>query len=290
MTTNVTEMRKLHADLAGLEVGDGLPVRIVGAINVSPESFYKGSVRILAEEIAERARSMVEGGADIIDIGAMSTAPYLETEISVEEEVKRVVRAIEAVKGAVNVPVSIDSKRCKPVEAAIEAGADIVNDVSGLKFDHNMPEMVANHDAPVILVASNLPSEGDPIDRTVVALRESMEICETAGIDVGKTVIDPGIGFHRETSWKWYDWDCFVIRNLSRLRVLDRPICLGVSRKSFIGEILSQSDPSERLFGSLSATAISVLNGAHAIRTHDVKPTIEATRLAEYIRDQQLSS
>jgi len=276
----------LLANLAGIKVGDVHPVRIVGVINVSPESFYKGSVKTSLEEIITAALSMVKEGADIIDVGAMSTAPYLPTEISTEEETRRLVSAIKAIKQTVKIPVSADTTRSQPAEAAIKAGADILNDVSGLKKDEKMARIASEYDVPLIL-AANEKRKGKgmpPIERVITALKQSLNIAQRAGISLEKIVIDPGIGFFRHEELPWYIWDCNVIGNLQRLRVLERPVHIGVSRKSFIGKILNQDKPEQRLYGSLSATAIAVFKGAHMIRTHDVAPTVEVVRLAEQIK------
>lgn len=274
----------LTADLAGVKVGDAYPVRIVGVINVSPESFYKDSVKTSLEDIVATTVSMVKEGAEMIDIGAMSTAPYLKTEIPVEEETKRLVSAVKAVKEAVNIPVSADTTRSHPAEAAIKAGADILNDVSGLKSDEDMAKLIAEYDVPLIMVAHEKQrGKGTPIERVTAALKESL-LAQEAGSSLEKVVVDPGIGFFRHTEWPWYIWDCNVIGNLPKIRALERPIHIGVSRKSFIGKILNQDKPEQRLYGSLSATAIAVLNGAHMIRTHDVASTVEVVRLAEQIR------
>ena len=275
----------LAANLAGLKVGDAYPVRVVGVINVSPESFYKGSIVTTREEIAATALKMVKEGAEILDVGAMSTAPYLQTEISVDEEKKRLTSAIKVVKENVNVPVSADTTRSIPAEAAIKAGADIINDVSGLKNDARMAKLVAEYGVSLIIVARDgAYGRGPPIQRVITALRQSLHIAEKAGISLDKIVVDPGIGFFRQAECPWYIWDCNVIANLQKLRTLGRPIHVGASRKSFIGKILDQENPEQRLLGSLSAAAIAVFNGAHLVRTHDVKATIEVVRLAEYIR------
>jgi dihydropteroate synthase len=228
---------------------------------------------------------MVEEGAEIIDVGAMSTAPYLQTEISVDEERKRLTKAIKVIKENVNVLVSADTTRSISAEAAIKAGADIINDVSGLKNDTRMAKLVAEYDMSLIIVARDGTSgRGSPTRRVIGTLNQSLHIAEEAGISLDKIVVDPGIGFFRQTEYPWYIWDCNVIANLQKLRALGRPIHVGVSRKSFIGKIIDQENPEQRLFGSLSAVAIAVFNGAHLIRTHDVKATVEVVRLAEYIR------
>jgi dihydropteroate synthase len=276
----------LYASLAGVKVGDDQPVRLMGAINVSPESFYKGSVLETApEKIAALAVSMVKDGADVIDLGGMSTAPYLQTEVSVEEEARRLSIAVKTVKEVVKVPVSADTMRSVPAEAAIKAGADIINDVRGLKNDDRMPNLISEYGVSAILTAHERQvHDSSPVDRVILALKESLELVEQAQIGEEKIVVDPGIGFFQKEKLPSYVWDCMVLRDLRSLRSLGRPLCIGVSRKSFIGKILSQEKPEDRLSGSLAATAVAVFNGAHIIRTHDVKATVQAVRIAESIR------
>ncbi|MCP8316108.1 MAG: dihydropteroate synthase [archaeon] len=277
------------SELDRVKIGDEHPVRIIGVINVSPESFYKGSVRTTPNEIASLAKKIEEEGADIIDIGAMSTAPYLKTAISVEEEIKRLSMAINVVKENVSLPISADTTRSKSAEAAIKAGADIINDVYGLKGDENMAKVVSDYDVGIIIAAHVIEqSEGNPIEKVMMALKESLDIARKAGIPEKKIVIDPAIGFIRNTSLPWYVWDCYVIKNLKQLHEFNKPICIAVSRKSFIGKILNIKEPEERLFGSLSATAIAVYNGAHIVRTHDVIATLQVVRLVEFIKKLSL--
>ena len=270
-------------------MGDEFPVRILVVINVSPESFYKGSIKTAADEIAKTAIQQVEEGADIIDVGARSTAPYLETAIPIEEEIRRMTEAIKAVKDVVDVPISADTMYSRVAEEALKAGAEIVNDVSGLKEDPEMARVVAEYGASLIASArEDSPGQGEPIERVVAALRKSLEIAENAGIDLNRVVVDPAIGFFRNTEWPWYVWDCKILSNLRRLKELGRPICIGVSRKSFIGYLIHKERPEDRLYGSLSSTAIAVYNGAHVVRTHDVSPTLDAVKIAEHIRRQQV--
>lgn len=276
-----------HTDarLARIRIGDAWPVRIMAVLNVSPESFHKDSVHVSAEHIAEAAVAQAGAGADIIDIGAMSTAPYLETEISVSEETERLARAVEAAARAVSVPLSVDTQRVQPAEAALRAGAQIVNDVSGLKRDPDMAALLARTGAGAILVASEpSPRSGAPVERIRNALHDSLTRASQGGLPAKRIVLDPGIGFFREPGIAWDEWDCLVLRELDELRHLGRPLLVGVSRKSFIGKILGRSDPRDRLIGSLACAAIAVVNGAHVVRTHDVKETLEAVRMAERLR------
>ncbi len=275
----------LSAHLAGIPVGDTLPVRIIAVLNVSPESFYPDSVHTNREQIAETAHALAGEGADIIDIGAMSTAPYLKTDISEVEETERLSQAVEATAAAVSVPISADTKRSQPARAALRAGARIINDVSGLRNDPAMAALIARCGAGAILMASEQrPQSGTPLERIRNALQDSLARAEQAGISEQQIVLDPGIGFFREPGMAWDEWDCLVLRALADLRSLGFPLLVGASRKSFIGKILDQPKVQDRLIGSLTCAAIAVANGAHIIRAHDVKETIEAVRMAERLR------
>ncbi len=275
----------ISAQLAGIQVGDTLPVRIMAILNVSPESFYPGSVHTNLEQIAETAHALASEGADIIDIGAMSTAPYLKTDISITEETERLAQAVEAVASTVSTPISADTKRAQPAQAALSAGARIINDVSGLKNDPAMAPLIARFGAGAILMASEQhPRSGSPVERIRNALTESLTRAEQAGISEQRIVLDPGIGFFRAPGIAWDEWDCLVLRALTDLRAFGFPLLVGVSRKSFIGKILDQPNARDRLIGSLACAAIAVANGVHIIRTHDVKETIEAVRMAERLR------
>jgi dihydropteroate synthase len=266
-------------------VGDTQPVRVMGVINVSPESFYKGSVRTSVESIIETAIFMVKSGAEILDIGGMSSAPYLSTWVDENEEKRRVVEAIKAIKDNVRVTISVDTQRSKVAEKAIEAGADVINDVSGLKSDPKMAQIAKEYDVSLILVAhEKYPKSGSPIRRVINALKESLEIAREFNIDEDKIVVDPGIGFFRYPDIPWYEWDLNVIANLNQLTELGRPVCIGVSRKSFIGKILGIEKPEDRLIGSIAATSIAVLKGVNLVRTHDVPETIQAIRLSEAVK------
>ena len=274
-----------YANLAGLDVGDGFPVRLMGAINVSPESFYQGSVAEREDSLRRKAEQMVAEGADALDIGAMSTAPYLATEIPENEEIQRLTWAISVIRKVTTVPISADTTRSRVALAALDAGADVINDVSGLRHDPGMAEVVARRAHGVILMASERePDARDAIGTVKSLLEESLHVIWKAGVPEHRVVIDPGIGFFRKAAIPWHVWDCEVLWKLGDLRSLEHPVLVGLSRKSFIGHILGRPDPADRLAGSLAATAIAVVNGAHLIRTHDVGPTREAVRMAEALR------
>lgn len=279
---------EVRAELAGVMVGDGLPVVVMGVINVSPESFHPGSV-YQGEAVVRAAQGMVEAGAALIDVGGRSTAPYLETAVDVVEETARLASAVEALAAKLPVPVSVDTPRPGPARAALEAGARVINDVSTLR-DPELARLVASHSAGLILMASPPPGgsagAGAPSPLTVVGdlLAAGLRRAQAAGIRERRIVVDPGIGFFRDEAAPWHEWDAGVLAGLATLRRLGRPVCVGVSRKSFIGAVLERADTAGRLSGSLAATAIAVANGAAMVRTHDVAQTRDAVRVAERLR------
>ncbi|NJD76758.1 MAG: dihydropteroate synthase [Candidatus Methanoperedens sp.] len=251
----------------------------MGVINLSSESFYKGSV-VPPDAVLDAALKMVEEGADIIDIGARSTWP-LAGKISKQEEYSRLIPAVKLLK-EIDIPVSIDTMFPDIADEALDAGASIINDVSGFTADAGMADVVKDHGCPVILMASNrVPGDPVGIDAVMDSLERIISGAEDRGISPDNIIIDPAIG--RWTTEKLPIYDYETIDNLQRLRIFEKPILAALSRKSFIGETLKKP-AEERLYGSLAATAIAVRNGAHIIRTHDVAPTVDAIRIAESAR------
>jgi dihydropteroate synthase len=276
----------IRATLAGVHLGDGLPVVVMGALNVSPGSFYAGSVVTGGDDLLRAAERMAREGASLLDVGAMSTAPYLSGFISASEETDRLGWAVGILASKLGVPISADTSRAEPARAALEAGAAIINDVRGLTADPALAPLVARAGAGLILMASERGgAEGQPpVDTVMELLAESLRIAIQAGIREERVVVDPGIGFFRRRGIAWHEWDCEILAALGRLRDLGRPVCVGVSRKSFVGEIAGEPDPGRRLPGSLAAVAAAVLGGANLIRAHDVGETVQAVRVAEAIR------
>jgi Dihydropteroate synthase (EC 2.5.1.15) len=290
------------AYLGKLPIGSGHPVRIMGVINASPESFYAGSIADVPERAVELADSW-RGFVDLIDVGGMSTAPYKDTWVPAEEELRRVVPVVKALAQHVDIPISVDTYRPKVAEEALRAGASIVNDVTGLKLYPEMCKVVRDYGASLVLMARERePRPGaDPVDRLISALRESVEIALRCGVDPERIVVDPGIGFptlppadapyvmageyrHGDPQWPWWKWDLYVIKNLEKIGELGRPVLVGVSRKSFIRRILGARTPDEVLPGSLAAEALAVAHGADAIRTHNPKESRQAVKIAEALR------
>ncbi len=260
----------------------------MAVLNVSPESFYEGSVRSGAAAVAEAARRFADAGAELIDVGAMSTAPYLETEISPEEETRRMVSAVEAVAATCELPISADTTKPAVAAAALAAGARILNDVSGLRTA-GMGAVAATAEA-VILMASPDPAieasageHASPVERVRADLLSALARAEQAGIDGATIAVDPGIGFYRQTGWPPAEFACATLAGLASLTDLGYPILVGVSRKSFLGEVTGRG-VEERLAASLAATAIAVYNGCSIVRTHDVAATRDAVRVAQALR------
>ncbi|HEY9398373.1 MAG TPA: dihydropteroate synthase [Nitrososphaeraceae archaeon] len=276
--------------IRNLEIGHGIP-KIMGIINSSPESFYKKSISVDKKIISERAIQMEEEGADIIDIGGMSTAPYLDTLISVDKEVERIQNAISAVKDVCSIPLSIDTARADVAKASIEMGVDLINDVTGLKYDDKMKIIIFSSGLPVIIGAygnRSITYRSGDISETIDILQESIRLASEGGINEHKLIIDPLIGFFRAAGnnpfftkiahQNWYERDIGIISNLKNLSNLSKPICISVSRKSFIGHLFNLNE-SERLIPSIITQVICILNGADIIRTHDVKETRVALEL-----------
>ena len=283
--------------IRNLEIGNGKP-KIMGIINASPESFYKESIATSKRIISERAIEMEEEGADIIDIGGMSTAPYGHTLVSANKEAERLRNSISAVKDVCSIPLSVDTPRAEVAQISIDMGVDLVNDVTGLKYDEKMKSVVFSSGLPVIIGAygdrSVTYSSGD-FAETIDILQKSLVLADESGISEGKLIVDPLIGFFRESGnnpfftkishQNWYDRDIGIISNLKHLSDLSKPICISVSRKSFIGHLFKLTE-TERLIPSVILQVICALNGTDIIRTHDVKETKIALELLERLSKQ----
>ncbi|MBC7545634.1 MAG: dihydropteroate synthase [Candidatus Sericytochromatia bacterium] len=264
-------------------VGGGAPVRIMGVINLSPESFYSESVRTGRDALAARAEAMAREGADLLDVGAMSTAPYNDTAIPLAEEIRRLEAAIPIIRAASGLPVAVDSPRAPAAAAALAAGATTLNAISGLHQDADMARVAADAKGVILMAGERPGAPGDPVAQVLHSWQSSLAIARRAGVDPRLIVLDPGIGFFRGGPLPWHEWDIQVLRQLRRLTDIGYPLFVGVSRKSFIGERLQRPDPADRLAGSLAAATLAVSQGAAVIRTHDVGATRDAVRLAEII-------
>jgi dihydropteroate synthase len=274
-----------RALLAGVTLGRGVPVVVMGALNVSPESFHPGSVHTEGADLLAAARTMVDAGASLIDVGARSTAPYGTATVSDRDERERLARAVETLAAKVPVPISADTTRPGPARAALDAGARIINDVSGLR-DPEVATLVCERRAGAILMAfpTGAPSGLPPVPVVKSLLNQALQRARDAGISDEQVVLDAGIGFFRNEGIAWDEWDVTVLAGLGELQGLGRPLCVGVSRKSFLGAIIGRPATDDRLAASLAATAVAVWNGASLIRTHDVTETHDAIRVVERVR------
>ena len=272
-----------------IPVGSSNPVRIMGIINTSPESFYKKSITS-GRRLAAVAKQMEEQGADFVDVGGMSTAPYLSTMVSEKTELKRVTDAIKIIQKVSNLPISVDTCRAIVAKGALKEGVEILNDISGLKYDKAMLDVVSRCQPSLVLCAhSKKPVKENNIAKTRELLKKSLDLAKAAGISKKSIVLDPAIGFFRRSgngqfftkiNSDWVERDILILQNL-RLLKSGQPLLVSVSNKSFIGKLLKKEDPSDRLFGSLAAEVIAVLNGADIIRTHNVRETKQAVFLAQ---------
>ena len=270
-------------DIRGLKIGDRHPVRLMGAINLSRESFYKPSV-VDQGFILETARRIVHEGATIIDVGARSTWP-LAKPITKQEERESLLPALEELQDNVDVVISVDTMFADIAEEALKLDVDIINDVSGFTADAGMMEVVADHGCPAVVMSSKkLP--GDPIgmDAIMNSLDLIIKKAEAQGIDTDQLILDPAIGKWVAEKESMYDFE--TIDEFERLKIFGKPLLAAISRKSVIGSVLGK--PAEdRLFGTLAATAIVVHKGAHIIRTHDVAQTLDVVRVASAVRSRQ---
>ena len=276
--------------LGPVRVGGSNPVRIMGILNTSPESFYKKSISISSEKIIDTVSKMEGEGADFIDIGGMSTAPYLSTIIAEKTERDRVVNALKIVQRTTNLPISVDTCRASVAKVALELGAEIINDVTGLKHDPAMPTIIERYCPSLILCAYNKKTvTGNQIRAIKQLLKKSMDIAKSVKVPSSKIVLDPAIGFFREKgknsfftkiNSSWVQRDLLILKNLRAIK-FNLPLLVSVSNKSFIGKILKTCNASDILAGSLMAEAVCVLNGADIVRTHNVAKTKEAITTAK---------
>ena len=270
------------AKLGKLTVGIKDKPTIMGIINISPESFYKNSIKTSKSKISQTVIQMEDDGAQIIDIGGMSTAPYLKTTVSEKQESDRITKAVKIIQNISNLPISVDTCRAKVAQDALENGVEIINDVSGLKYDKNMPKTIEKFQPSLILCAySKKIVNTRHVTETKRLLQESIKTAKSVNISKNKIIVDPAIGFFRNSGTgfpftkiksNWADRDIIVLQNLSSIKN-GFPLLVSVSNKSFIGKLTGNADPRDRLYGSLAAELFSVINGADILRTHNVSAT-----------------
>ena len=250
---------------------------IMGILNVTPDSFSDGGKFNQIDAALSHAEKMIRDGADIIDIGGESTRPG-HTVISDEEEISRVAPVIEALKRRFDIPVSIDTYKGNVTEAALKAGADLVNDIWGFKFDHRVAELTAQYGAACCLMHNRTkPVYQDYLNDVVADLRECVRIAKDAGVSDDKIILDPGVGFG-----KTYQMNLEIINHVEMLHSLGFPILLGTSRKSVIGQTLNLPTD-QRVEGTLATTVVGVMKGCAFVRVHDVKENKRVIQMTEAI-------
>src|SRR5215213_1337001 len=260
---------------------------IMGILNVTPDSFSDGGEFLDTDRALAHAEQMISEGADIIDVGGESTRPGGEP-VSFEDEIRRVVPVIEALAKRVNTPISVDTTKSEVARAALEAGAAIVNDISALRFDFYVADASARAGAGLVLMHSRgtpatmhrLPPVANVMEEVTSSLRASIHMAERRGVKPESIVIDPGIGFGKSQ-----EQNLELIARLDQLIAAfpDYPLLIGTSRKSFIGRILGDAPPEERLHGTMATITASILRGAHIVRVHDVKAAAETIRVTQLI-------
>lgn len=258
---------------------------VMGVLNVTPDSFSDGGLFAQRDAAVAHGLALFEAGADLVDVGGESTRPAGAARIGAAEELRRVIPVIEELRRRGAGPISIDTTKAVVAEAALDAGADMVNDVSGFRFDPDLAGLVAARGVPVVLMhlrgdfaeMHQEPAYADVMGEVVAELGERVATAERAGVPRSRVIVDPGIGFAKDASHSLE-----VLRRLSELSALDCPILVGPSRKSFIGKVLDL--PVERrLLGTAAAVAASIFGGAHLVRVHDVKEMVEVVRMCDAI-------
>ncbi|MFV9690176.1 MAG: dihydropteroate synthase [Desulfobacteria bacterium] len=260
---------------------------LMGILNVTPDSFSDGGMFVTIDKAVAHGEALCSAGADIIDVGGVSTRPFADP-VSVDEEIARVIPVIKRLSQRVSAPISVDTSRAETAERAIEAGARIVNDIAALRFDPLLGDVVAEADLPVVLMHMQgtpetmqiRPAYDDVMGEIIDFLSGSIDLAVSKGIPRENIIVDPGIGFGKKV-----EHNLTIIRELSRLKSLGRPILVGASRKSFIGEVTGIKEPARRDTATLAVTALLVASGADIIRVHDVKRSTEVVRMVEGITD-----
>jgi len=284
----LTNYRRTHfvleTDRRKIELGQR--TRIMGVVNVTPDSFSDGGQFLSAQAAIDRASALEEEGADFIDIGGESSRPGSDF-IPAADELKRIIPVIEGLQGRLNIPISVDTVKADVAKEAVAAGAEIINDISAMTFDPNMGVVASKSGAVVILMhMKGVPKSmqtgpiiyEDLMTDIIEHLTKQITYARTQGIRTNKIIVDPGIGFGKKV-----EDNLSIIRHLSELKILGMPIMVGVSRKSFIGTVTKMDVPAERTEGNAAAVTATVLNGCRIVRVHDVAATKKIVAMADAI-------
>lgn len=260
---------------------------VMGVLNVTPDSFSDGGQFLDPARAIEHAIAMESAGADLLDIGGESTRPGSE-EVEASEELGRILPVLEGLRGRIKTPISVDTRRAAVAEVALRAGAEIINDVSGLKNDPRIAEVAAQQRVPLILMhirgePRTMQKAGfarDVLRDVTQGLRKSVSLARKAGVAKSQIILDPGIGFGKSFAQNYE-----LLEKLPQLAKLGYPLLVGTSRKGFLGATLARSGkpalPEDRIWGTAATVAASILNGAHIIRVHDVAEMVQVARVAD---------
>ena len=262
----------------------GRKTAVMGVVNITPDSFYDGGKFLATDRAVGQGLALVEQGADLIDLGGESSRPGAEP-VSVREELRRVLPVLTAIRPQVSVPISVDTTKSEVAEKALQAGADIINDISAFRFDPKLPRVVAKWEAGIILMhmrgtpreMQKLPPSDDILSEIRQDLRDAIETAFQHDIPSDNIAIDPGIGFG-----KTLEDNLRILNRLGFLESFDLPILIGASRKSFLGAIL-QFPTQGRLLGTLASVAIAIARGAHMVRVHDIAEVLKVVRVTDSI-------
>lgn len=263
----------------------GKKTYLMGILNVTPDSFSDGGKFHSLEAAVAQGKKLVQAGADILDIGGQSTRPGAKA-IDEKEELERVIPVITALRQELSIPISIDTTRARVAQEAIAAGADLVNDISSGTFEPQMLAVVASLDIPIILMhirgtpatMQSLTDYEDLVGEIASFLQGRINEAVSLGCNPSKIIIDPGIGFA-----KTYEQNLELLQRLGQFRSLGMPILIGVSRKSFIGQILQRPDPRERVWGTAAACCAAISKGADILRVHDLPEMYDVSRVADIL-------
>src|SRR5712692_986633 len=264
---------------------------VMGVLNVTPDSFSDGGKFLQPESAIEHAFAIERAGADLLDIGGESTRPG-SAETSASEELDRILPVLEALRGRLNIPISVDTRRASVAELALRAGAELLNDVSGLKSDARIAEVAARRRVPLILMHMRgeprtmqaRPFARDVLKDVMQGLRKSVAAARKAGVRKSQIILDPGIGFGKSFAQNYE-----LLQKLPQLAKLGYPLLVGTSRKGFLGATLARdgkpAPPEERIWGTAATVTASILQGAHIVRVHDVPEMVQVARVADCLLD-----
>jgi len=287
----MSSRKKFNLRLCSGKLVLGERTLVMGVLNVTPDSFSDGGKFYAEEQAMQHAVQMERAGADLIDVGAESTRPGSE-EISIEAELRRVLPVLRGLRRLLKIPISIDTQKSEVAESALDAGAEIINDISGLKNDPRIAEVAARRRVPLILMhmrgeprtMQKGPFARDVMKDVIQGLRKSVILARKAGVPKSQIILDPGIGFGKSFAQNYE-----LLQKLPQLAKLGYPLLVGTSRKGFLGTTLARegkpAPPEERIWGTAATVTASILNGAHIVRVHDVAEMVQVARVADCLLD-----